>query len=56
MVPEVAIWLPAVTVEVFEIGNDGLNNIFLNIKSKNRVLEIILETFKKIFRNKGSLW
>ena len=24
MVPEVAIWLPAVTVEVFEIGNDGL--------------------------------
>ena len=24
MVPEVAIWLPAVTDEVFEIGNDGL--------------------------------
>ena len=28
-----------------------LNNIFFNIKSKNRVLEIILETFKKVSRN-----
>ena len=33
-----------------------LNNIFFNIKSKNRVLEIILETFKKVSRNECSLW